>query len=372
MKKIYLDYAAATPLDERVFEAMRPYFTADFYNPAATYLAAQDIRRSVEAARNRVAALLGARPTEILFLPGATAANRYALGNIAKRYPGKKLLASAVEHPSVLRVIEEYSGSEIPVDTDGIIDLKELRNLIDDDTVLLSIMYANNEMGAIQPIRDISRILTDVREYRRRAGNTLPLYLHTDASQAANYLDLHVSRLGVDLMVLNGSKVYGPKQTAILYARTGLDLRLHGGTENVPGVIGCATALELAQNERQSESQRLQKLQKLFFDLLSERIPRAVVNGSLKHRLPNNVHVTISGCDNERILIALDEAGIMAAAGSACMASSEEPSHVLKAMGVSDVDAQASFRFTMGRGTSEADIRRTVDVLADLVAYHSA
>ena len=371
-KPIYLDYAAATPLDERVLQAMQPYFSTDFYNPAATYLAAQDTHKAVEAARSRVAVLLGARPSEVLFLSGATAANHYALDTVMKRYPGKKLLASAVEHPSVLRTVQEYGGHEIPVSADGIVDLDALRNLVDDDTVLVSVMYANNEMGAIQPLRDISQMLAEVRDQRRKAGNTLPLYLHADASQAANYLDLHVSRLGVDLMVLNGGKVYGPKQTAVLYARAGLDLHSHGGTENVPGIIGCATALELVQNDRQSEMQRLQKLQQLFFDLLAENIPDIIVNGSRKHRLPNNVHVTVPSQDNERLLIALDEAGIMAAAGSACMASSEEPSHVLKAMGISDADAQASLRFTMGRGTSERDIRTTVDVLSNLVAPHSA
>lgn len=372
MKKIYLDYAAATPLDERVLDAMRPYFSAEFYNPAATYLAAQDVRKAVEAARGRVAALLGARAPEILFMPGATAANRYALESVMQCYPGKKMLASAVEHPSVLRLVHGSGGREIPVGADGIIDLNALRQLIDDDVVLVSVMYANNEMGAIQPLPDISRLLAEARDRRRQAGNPLPLYLHADASQAANYLDLHVSRLGVDLMTLNGGKVYGPKQTAVLYARAGLDLHPHGGTENVPGIIGCAAALELVQNDRQAEIERLKGLQKLFFDLLAEKIPDAVINGSLKYRLPNNVHVTIPGQDNERLLIALDEAGIMAAAGSACMASSEEPSHVLKAMGVSDVDAQASLRFTMGRSTTEADVRRTVDVLADLVAQHFA
>lgn len=371
-KPIYLDYAAATPLDERVFEAMQPYFSAAFYNPAATYLAAQDVHKAVEAARSRVAMLLGARASEILFLPGATAANRHALEGIMKRFPGKRMLASAVEHPSVLHLLHEYGGSEISVGSDGVVRLDVLRRLIDDDVVLVSVMYANNEMGAIQPLQDISQLLSEVRDQRRKAGNSLPLYFMTDATQAANYLDLHVSRLGVDLMVLNSGKVYGPKQTAVLYARAGLDLHFHGGTENVPGVIGCAAALDIAQQGRQLETERLKGLQTLFFDLLAAKVPQSVINGSLKHRLPNNIHVTIPGEDNERLLMALDEAGIMAAAGSACMASSEEPSHVLKAMGIAGADAQASLRFTMGRGTTEDDIRRTVDVLASLIAQHSA
>src|SRR6185312_5268830 len=196
-RPIYLDYAAATPLDAQVLAAMQPYVATEFYNPAATYLAARDVARVVEHARAQVAAILGARPAEILFLPGATAANAVSIEHVMKQYPGKKMLASAVEHPSVLRLVQEYGGGEIPVRTDGIVDMALLGNMIDDDVVLVSIMYANNEMGAIQPIHDISQLIAQVREKRSKAGNTLPLYLHTDASQAANYLDLHVSRLGV-------------------------------------------------------------------------------------------------------------------------------------------------------------------------------
>ncbi len=371
-KPIYLDYAAATPLDERVLAAMQPYFSDAFYNPAATYVSAQNVRKAVETARSQVAALLGARPAEVHFLPGATAADRFALEYILARHPDKRLLASAVEHPSVRRVVQGHGGSEVPVKSDGIVDLRALQKQINDDVVLVSIMYANNEVGAIQPLADIGRLLTQVREQRRQAGNPLPLYFHTDATQAANYLDLHVSRLGVDFMVLNGGKVYGPKQMAVLFANGSLDLHVHTGTENVPGIVGCARALELVQHDRHTESRRLQILQKLFFHLLAEKIPNVTVNGSIKHRLPSNVHITMPGQDNERLLMALDEAGIMAAAGSACQASSEEPSHVLTAMGVSDGAAQASLRFTMGRGTTEADIRRAVDVLAGLVASHSA
>lgn len=367
-RPIYLDYAAATPIDSRVRQAMEPYLSDDFYNPSATYLAAQRVRSVVEEARSSVAALLGSRSSEILFVPGATAANELALEGVMRRFPGKKLLASAVEHPSVLRLVERYHGSEIPVSSDGTVDMEALESVVADDVVLISVMYANNEVGTIQPLHEIGQLIQKIRDSRRKMGNTTPLYFHTDASQAANYLDLHVSRLGVDLMVLNGGKVYGPKQTAVLYARAGLDLHSHMGTEHVAGIVGCATALELAQTERHDETKRLQSLQKLFFDLLGESIPGGVMNGSLKHRLPNNVHITIPGQDNERVLMALDEAGIMAAAGSACLASSEEPSHVLKAMGASDADAQASLRFTMGRATSEADIRRAVSVLAALVA----
>lgn len=368
MKQIYLDYAAATPVDPRVIAAMQPYFTEDFYNPSATYLAAQKVRDVVEAARKQVASVLGARSAEVIFMPGATAANAAAIQGILGQYPGKRALISAVEHPSVLHLVNKDQSQEIPVQSDGAVDLAALERLIDDDTVLISVMYANNEVGTIEPLREIGALAVRVREHRRTAGNALPLYLHSDASQAANYLDLHVSRLGVDLMVLNGAKVYGPKQMAILYVRSGVELPFHHGTDNVPSIVGFAAALDIAQAEKQAESARLLKLQTLFIDQLQKKIPNVIINGSLKKRLPSNVHITIPGQDNERLLMALDEAGIMAAAGSACLASSEEPSHVLKAMGISDADAQSSLRFTMGRGTTESDVRRTVDTLAELIA----
>jgi cysteine desulfurase len=238
-------------------------------------------------------------------------------------------------------------------------------------------MYANNEVGTIQPIRQLALALEKIRAERKQAGNTLPLYLHTDACQASNYLDLHVARLGVDMMTLNGGKIYGPKQSGVLYVSSKVSLEpivrgggqergLRSGTENVGACVGLAKALDLVQTKRHEEGHRLEELQKLAFDLIAEKLPRAVVNGSRKHRLPNNLHVTLPGQDNERLLVELDERGILAAAGSACSASSDEPSHVLSAMGISDADAQASLRITMGRETSESDIRTLIDTLAEL------
>lgn len=379
MKSIYLDYAAATPVDKRVVAAIQPYLSDHFYNPSATYLAAQNIHRDIEAARKRVAVVLGARPADIHFAAGATEANNLAIHGIMQRYPDKKIIASSIEHESILSLAAAYIHTLVPVYPDGIVDMTALRRIIDDDTVLVSVMYANNEVGTIQPIREIAAFARSVREARRQAGNTLPLYIHTDATQAANYLDLHVARLGIDLLTLNGGKIYGPKQTGILFVRTGVQLQpllsgggqehgIRSGTENVPGIIGFATALELTQAMRHDESQRLQGLQTLFIDLLQQKVSAAIINGSQSRRLPNNIHLTIPGQDNERVLMALDEAGIMAAAGSACSASDEEPSHVLTAMGIDEADARASLRFTMGRTTTEADIQRAVDELARIVA----
>lgn len=379
MKTVYLDYAAATPLDQQVLAAMQPYFSDAFYNPSATYVAAKEVRHAVEAARARTAAVLGAKPAEIIFTAGGTEANNLAIHGVTRSFAGKQVVVAAVEHESILAAARQYACSEARVRPDGIVDVQALERLIGDDTVLISVAYANGEVGTIQPLRDIVRIVEQIRTVRQQRGSKLPLYVHTDATQAANYLDLHVSRLGVDLMTLNGGKLYGPKQSGALWVRTGVGLTpvtfgggqergLRSGTENVPAVIGFSLALAMAQARRHDEGKRLQGLQELFFALLAQRIPGSIPNGSRQKRLPNNVHITIQGQDNERLLMALDEAGIMAAAGSACSASDEQPSHVLQAMGVSAADAQASLRFTMGRDTTEADIRRTVDTLAGLIA----
>ena len=375
---IYLDHAAATPMDPTVLEAMLPYFTERFYNPSATYMAAVEVKRELEAARGRVAAVLGARPSEIVFTAGATEANNLVIRGVLQQYPEGNVIVSSVEHDSVLLTAREFACKEAPVTPTGVVDVDALKGLIDEQTVLVSVMYANNEVGSIQPVHQVALLLEQIRHDRRKQGNDLPIYLHTDAAQAANYLDLHVSRLGVDFMTLNGGKIYGPKQSGILFADSyarfkpqiiggGQERGQRAGTENIAGAIGLAKALELVQAAKADETKRLKALQDLFFDLLEKQIPNVVINGSRKTRLPNNVHVTIPGQDNERLLIELDEADIMAAAGSACSASNEEPSHVLRAMGLTDTDAQSSLRFSMGHSTTEAQIRYTVEVLTNIV-----
>jgi len=379
MKEIYLDHAAATPMDPLVLEAMRQYFTEKFYNPSAIYLNSLSVAADIEDARKRIAHWLGAKPTEIVFTSGGTEANNLAINGVMQAYPEGNVVVSAIEHESVLAPARQYDYQEAPVTPDGLVDVDKLIKKINNRTVLISIIYANNEVGTIQPIREISVKLQEIRALRQKKGNKLPLYLHTDAAQSGAYLDLHTSRLGVDLMTINGGKIYGPKQTGALFVKAGVNLKpqilgggqergLRSGTENVPGIIGLAAALDLVQERHHEENQRLRELQKLFIDLLTEKLPKAVINGSLKHRLPNNVHVTFPEVDNERLMMQLDEKGIRAAAGSACAASSQEPSHVLKSMGLSDEQAQSSLRFTMGRLTTEQDIRQTVDLLAQLTA----
>lgn len=374
-----MDYAAASPLDERVLKAMLPFFSDKFYNPSASYQPASAVRAEIDKARSMVAHWLGCRSNEIVFTAGGTEANNLAISGVLQAHPGSEIVTSSIEHESVLAPVSHYSSYQAPVLSDGTIDIKALIDLVTDKTSLVSVMYANNEIGTIQPLREISAELNKLRRLRQKDGNSLPLYLHTDAAQAGNYLDLHTSRLGVDLMTINGGKIYGPKQSGALFVRGGVVLEpqivgggqergLRSGTENVPAVIGLATALDIAQNQRKDESARLSKLQDLFFSLLGEAIPIAVINGSRRSRLPNNMHFTLPGYDNERLLVQLDEVGICAAAGSACSAANDEPSHVLRAINVSDQLARSSLRFSMGKSTTENELRKTISTLAALVA----
>lgn len=375
---IYLDHAAATPLDEQVKASMQPFLTDQFYNPSATYEAARNVKKELEAARARVAHWFGSRPSEIIFTAGGTEANNLFINGVMQAHPEANLVVGSIEHDSILRPAEQYDYRLAPVLSDGTIDVQKCLGLIDDNTVLVSIQYANNEVGVVQPIRQLTQAVAEIKKVRQKQGNNLPLYVHSDACQAPAYLDIHAARLGVDAMTINAGKIYGPKQTGALFIKAGTVLRaqtlgggqergLRSGTENIANAVGLATALDLVQARRHEETVRLQELQKLFYDLLEETIPNTVINGSRKNRLPNNVHITIPGHDNERLMMELDEVGVQCAVGSACSASNEEPSHVLKAMGLSDTEAQASLRFTMGAMTTEADVRYVVDALAKLV-----
>jgi len=376
---IYLDYAAATPLDSRVVEAMYPYLQDQFYNPSATYRAALDVHEALEAARTRIAYWFGSRPSEVIFTAGGTEANNLAIHGVMQRYTAANIVVSAIEHSAVLEPAQQYDCRQTGVTADGRLDLADMRLKINDQTVLVSIMYANNEIGTVQPLREVASLLAEIKKQRVADGNGLPLYLHSDACQAGNYLDIHTSRLGVDLMTINGGKLYGPKQSGALYVKGGLVLSplIHGGgqerglrsgTENVAGAIGLAAALDLAQRQRPAEVKRLQALQQTFYKLLQAELPSIVINGSRKYRLPNNVHISVPGFDNERLLIQLDALGVMAAAGSACSASNEEASHVLRALGLTTAVAQSSLRFSMGRETTLMMIERTVRLLASVVA----
>ena len=379
MPAIYLDYAAATPLDPQVLSAMQPFLTTEFYNPSANYSAGRLVRAALDEARRQVAEVLGARPSEIVFTAGGTEANNLAIHGVMRQYPAANIVTSALEHSATLKPAADYPTKIVAAQADGVMSPAAVAAAIDDETVLVSIMYANNEIGTVQPLRAIAQLVAAARKQRLKAGNQLPLLLHTDACQAPNYLDMHAARLGIDLMSLNGSKVYGPKQSGALFIKAGVVLQpliqgggqergLRSGTENIAGAVGFASALQLAQQQKTTESNRLQALQKTFIEQLEIGLPTVQINGSRRHRLPNNVHLTIPGIDNERLLMQLDEQGIMAAAGSACSASSQTASTVLAALGLSEAAARSSIRFSFGRQTTAAQLEQVVKVLTKLLS----
>jgi cysteine desulfurase len=380
---IYLDHAATTPLDPRVFEAMRPYLVDQFANPSSLYSAARATRQAVEAARHTIAQTLGAKPTEIIFTSGGTEGNNLAIQGVLRAHPGAHWVTTAIEHDAVLGQAEHlrsqgYDATVVPVKPNGIVDPARVQAAVTDHTVLVSVMMANNEIGTIQPLADLAKLVAAIRTDRRSRGVEQPLYLHTDACQAAGYLDLHVTRLGVDLLTLGGSKIYGPKGTGALYVRQGTRLEplLYGGgqergrrsgTENVAGIVGLATALERTAADRAAESRRLTTLRDDLIRRLLAAIPGATLNGDPKHRLPNNANLTIPGADGESLVLYLDNAGIMASTGSACSTGNLDPSHVLLALDCTTAQADASLRLTLGRSTIPATIDRVVEALPPIV-----
>jgi cysteine desulfurase len=365
---IYLDHAATTPVDPAVAEAMRPFLEAEFANPSSLYNAARDTRRAVESARHSISTILGAKPTEIIFTSGGTEGDNLAVQGVLRAHPGAHWVTTAIEHDAVLSCVEPltrdgHKCTVVPVKPNGIVDPAAIEGAVTDQTVLVSVMLANNEIGTIQPVADIAKLVAAVRAGRMKRGIDLPLYLHTDAVQAANYLDLHVTRLGADLLTLNGSKLYGPKGTGALYVRHGtvLEPLIYGGgqergrrsgTENVAGIVGFARAFELAATTRDAQSRRLTQLRDQLAAELTKHIPGIIINGDPRRRLPNNLNLTIPGAEGEALVLYLDNAGIMASTGSACSTGNLDPSHVLLAIGRTPEEANASLRLTLGRSTT--------------------
>lgn len=377
---IYLDYAAATPLDPAVQKAMQPFWADQFANPASLYRAARGPRTALAAARSRVAKVIEARPAEVIFTAGATESINLALLGVGRQFPGARILAAATEHQAVQACLntlaaEGHPVARIPVDRQGVIDLAALEQLLDGQTVLVSIALASSEIGTIQPWRQIKQLLAAKKA--QRTGN-LPLYIHTDATAAAGLLDTKVAQLQIEMMTINGAKIYGPKQSACLYVKRGTRLQpliygggqeggLRAGTENVAAAVGLATALELAGQRRQREEARLCRLRDQLLADLKEVLPDWQLNGHPQQRLANNLNLTIAGVDGEELVLYLDQAGIAAGTGAACSAG-EEPSAVLLALGLSREQANSSLRLTLGRSTRAADIKQAAKVLPAVVA----
>lgn len=379
LPSIYLDHAATTPMDERVLAAMQPYWSERFGNPSSVHDAGRSGRAALDWARGTVARLLGCGPREVIFTAGATEANNLAINgrffDALLRNPAVRphLVTSAIEHPAVLSTVNELHrfGADItilPVTTDGLVDPTDVRAAIRPATCLISIMYANNEIGTIQPIAELAEVAV-------ASGITL----HTDAVQAAGKLSLDVASLGVDLLSLSAHKVRGPKGMGLLYARDGIALfpQLHGGgqeygrragTENVAGAVGLATALELALAEQRENVANMLALRDRLAEGLLEQIPDTRLNGSVQRRLPNNVHVSFAGVDGESLLFHLDLHGLAASSGSACASGSGQPSHVLLALGLSPALAEGSLRLSLGPTTTAHEIDRAIAIISASVA----
>ncbi|MFZ1971588.1 MAG: cysteine desulfurase NifS [Candidatus Acidiferrales bacterium] len=371
--RIYLDYNATTPVDREVLDAMLPYFSGSFGNASSIHSAGQRGRSAVDAARDSVAALLGAKPSEIVFTCGGTEADNLALfGTVARvDQPRKHMITTAIEHHAVLNSAQalEKQGVDVtyvPVGRTGIVDPDDIRETIRPETALISVMLANNEIGTIQPIEEIGRIAAEE-----------DIYFHCDAVQAAGKLPLDMHRLGVDLLSISAHKIYGPKGVGALYVRAGTELEpiFHGGhherdrrpgTENVPGIVGMGKAAELAAKHLAEDGARLAAMHDKFESALLS-LPGVRLNGDAQLRVPNTSNLSFDAAGGEALVIALDLQGIACSTGAACSSGAVEPSHVLTAIGLTPDQARSSLRFSLGRPTTADEIDRAIAIIPAVV-----
>lgn len=378
-KLVYLDYAATTPLSLEVKEEM-DLARENYGNPSSLHQIGYEAKIVMDDSRARIAKILNCRVDEIIFVSGGTESDNLAILGFARanKSKGNHIVASAIEHHAVLepcRKLEKegFEESYLPVSKDGIVDLDELKKALRPETILVSVMYVNNEIGTIQPIKEISQI---IRKFNQK--NSADVKFHTDACQAAGYLDINVNNLGVDMLTLNAGKIYGPKGSGILYIKKGIKLEplifggqqefgVRGGTENVVGVIGLARALELVQKNKEKENKRLLQLKKYFIDELFKKITKIQLNGTAENSTSNIVNISVLGIEGESLLLYLDKEGVCISTGSACTSKSLEPSHVILALGKSHEMAHNSIRFTLGRYTKKEDLDYVLKVLPEIV-----
>lgn len=375
MNRIYLDNNATTSVEPAVLEAMLPYFSSDFGNASSIHTFGQRARAAVETARDQLAALLNARSQEIVFTSGGTESDNHAIFGIvaASTAPTKHVITSTIEHEAVLnacQVLEKQSiaVTYLPVSREGLIDLNELRKAIRPDTVLITIMHANNELGTVQTLAEIGRIAAEV-----------DVYLHTDAVQSIGKIPVDVKALQLDLLSLSGHKLYAPKGIGALFIKGGTRLRqfLFGGhhqrgfrpgTENVPGIIGLGKAAELARLSLERDASRIAALRDRLEDGLLARIPDSHANASAAPRTPNTSNLTFPGIEGEALVISLDLKGLACSTGAACSSGAVEPSHVLTAIGLPAAEARASIRFSLGRHTTDAEIDAALEIVPAALA----
>lgn len=375
---IYLDHAAATPVDSKVLEAMLPYFSDVFYNPSAPYAPAIEVRKAYQAAKHSLAQNIGAKADDLVMTAGATESINLAFAGITG-----EVVTATIEHHAVLAAAKRHTVHLVEPDSGGVIAASSIKDAITPQTQLVSIALANNELGTIQPLRDIADVVRQERVRRLMAGDQTPIYLHSDASQGVGQLDINVARLGVDLLTLNAAKIYGPKQVGLLWVAShvvlqptivggGQELGRRSGTENVAGVIGFAKAMEYATKHRQFEAKRLQQLRDSLEQQLVSAFPSAVISGNTRHRLAGHLHISFPGLDAERVLFALEMQNVLVATGSACAANQGTRSHVLTAIGLAPEVADGSLRLTLGRLSTEENTARAAECIINEIQkeYH--
>ncbi|MDD1740431.1 MAG: cysteine desulfurase NifS [Methanothrix sp.] len=374
MKPIYMDHSATTPVAPEVLAAMLPYFSDKFGNASSLHGFGREAKEALEESRDKVARLLNADPEEIVFTSGGTESDNIALRGIAykNRDSGRHIITSQIEHPAILETCrsleqEGFSVTYLPINREGLVDISELERAIRPDTILISIMHANNEIGTIQPLKEIGSLAAE-----------RDIYLHTDAVQTVGKIPVDVEAMGVDLLSLSAHKLYGPKGVGALYIRRGTKIQslatggghemgLRSGTENVPGIVGLARAADLAREEMAAEGQRLTKLRDRLAALVLERVKEAWINGSMERRLPGSLNFGFSYVEGESLLLYLDSKGVAVSTGSACSSHKLEPSHVLLALGLKPEECHGSLRITMGRSNSREDVDYVADCIAEAV-----
>ena len=373
MKTIYFDNNATTKVAEEVLEEMEPLFCELYGNPSSMHTFGGQMGRKIGQARERIAGLLGCEPSEIVFTSGGTESDNTAIkGTLAALPHKRKIITSRIEHPAVLTVCRElenqgYTVVELPVDKEGQLDIEQLAEQLDDDTALVTIMYANNETGVIFPIDQISKMVADKG-----------VVFHTDAVQAVGKIPLNLSKSHIDLLSLSGHKLHGPKGVGILYVRKGTRLSPYmlgghqeagrrAGTENVPGIVGLGKACELAAKNIEQENSKVKDLRDKLEDSIMEKCPDSRLNGDKENRLPNTTNISFEYIEGEAILLMLDKYGICASSGSACTSGSLEPSHVLRAMGVPFTAAHGSIRFSLSRYSTEEEVDYTIEKIPPIV-----
>jgi cysteine desulfurase len=389
VKQIYLDHSATTPVDKTVLKAMLPYFSRIYGNSSSLHSFGQKALAAVNQARENIAKFLNCQIGEIIFTSGATEADNLAIFGVAdilnKNSQNKKIhiITSAIEHPAVLEPFHqlEARGVEVtylPVEKNGIVNLETFKKAIKDNTVFVSIMYVNSEIGSIQPIREIGKVIEKINKQRIKQGNKNKIYFHTDAVQALNFLNCDVKYLHVDLLSLSGHKIYGPKGVGALYVKSGTPIQgvqlgghheknLRSGTLNVPGIVGLGEAIKLVSKNQVKDNKKIAKLRDKFIVLIKRKVPKIIINTDLKNATPAHANISFVGAEGESILIALDLEGVAVSTGSACASASLKASPVLLAMGIKDEIAHSTIRFTFGKNNTKEELKAVLKILPPLI-----